>query len=305
MLKTKKLVVIFLSLALFCSIIMYSATISVDAATIVTGNNTRDTAYNLGTWQSANYSAPTAVIQENQTESWFKFTIAAGEHIYIRSTYSNEYEGMWIELRNAYNAGVGIPQISPDNVYDADSLTPSLNIDCDNNTSSTQTFYMVVHRGDLNPASNLIYFSLSFYNRIRTGSGTFSFSGTATNPGNKSLSTSGVDSSELRLDLTNSTLIPDNAIVTSITTSAVQSPSQGNVHHKLMPQNENIWYTSIVSSATSGSYNISLSNDIAAKQIWRFKYNAMATAASTMSSVKLRINWQYDMHDTNYKIFIV
>jgi hypothetical protein len=157
----------------------------------------------------------------------------------------------------------------------------------------------------LNPASNLIYFSLSFYNRIHTGSGTFSFSGTATNPGNKSLSTSGIDSSELRLDLTNSTLIPDNAIVTSITTSAVQSPSQGNVHHKLMPQNENIWYTSIVSSATSGSYNISLSNDIAAKQIWRFKYNAMATAASTMSSVKLRVNWQYDMHDTNYKIFIV
>ena len=118
------------------------------------------------------------------------------------------------------------------------------------------------------------------------------------------MSASGVDSSVITVNLTSNTSIPNNAIVTSISTSGTQSPSQGNVHHMIMPNSNGVWYTSTVSSASSGSYNISLSDNIPVKQLWSFKYNARATARSTMRSVKLNINFQYDLHDTYYELVV-
>ena len=159
----------------------------------------------------------------------------------------------------------------------------------------------MVNRGDYYTGD--MYFSLSSSDRIRTGSRTVEMSGTASNAGNSPFSSSGRDSSVISIDLSDSSQFPKNAIVTSITTSSTQSPSQGNVHHMLQPARPSKWYTSTVSSATRGSYNISLSDNINVKQIWKFKYNAMATAKSTMRSVKLNIRYQYDLKDTGYRIF--
>ena len=104
--------------------------------------------------------------------------------------------------------------------------------------------------------------------------------------------------------MTNSTLIPNEAIVTSITTSGTQSPKQGNTHHMIRPASADDWFTSTVAaSASSGSYIIALNDNFAAKQVWNFKYNAVAGAKSTMSNIKVTIKWQYDMKDTEYKIF--
>jgi len=89
--------------------------------------------------------------------------------------------------------------------------------------------------------------------------------------------------------------------VTSVTTRSVQSPSQGNVHQMIMPAQQGKWYTSKVSSATSGSYNISLSDGILVGQVWNLKYNALATGSSTMNNVTISFNWQYDIKDTNYR----
>lgn len=106
------------------------------------------------------------------------------------------------------------------------------------------------------------------------------------------------------VNLINDTKIPNKAIVTSISSSGTQSPSQGNVHHMIMPASNSIWYTSTVSSASSGHYNIDVDDGIPVKQKWSFKYNALATAKSTMRNVKLTIGFQYDLHDTDYKTYI-
>ena len=44
----------------------------------------------------------------------------------------------------------------------------------------------------------------------------------------------------------------------SVSYTHLQSPSQGNVHHMIMPASNGNWYISTVSSASSGHYNICL-----------------------------------------------
>ena len=77
---------------------------------------------------------------------------------------------------------------------------------------------------------------------------------------------SGVDSSVILVNLTNDTKIANKAIVTGISSSGTQSPSQGNVHHMIMPASNGNWYTSTVSSASSGHYNIDIDDGIPVKQ---------------------------------------
>ena len=77
---------------------------------------------------------------------------------------------------------------------------------------------------------------------------------------------SGVDSSVILVNLTNDTKIANKAIVTGISSSGTQSPSQGNVHHMIMPASNDNWYTSTVSSASSGHYNIDIDDGIPVKQ---------------------------------------
>ena len=55
---------------------------------------------------------------------------------------------------------------------------------------------------------------------------------------------SGVDSSVILVNLTNDTKIANKAIVTGISSSGTQSPSQGNVHHMIMPASNGNWYRS-------------------------------------------------------------
>lgn len=78
-----------------------------------------------------------------------------------------------------------------------------------------------------------------------------------------------------------------------------------NVHHKILPTAQSgTWRTSTVASAARGHYDINVSDGFVAKQKWQFKYNALATAKSTMSSVKLTLEWEYDLDDNNYKTFL-
>lgn len=293
----KKACVIMLALACILSL---CPEMQVSAVTNITDNYTQATSYNFGAWDSIN-SSGTAVMALDADESWFKFTVAANEHIYIRVSSDSAYEGMSVQIKNGLGIDVGSSRSNPNDIIDTTGVTPALYIDVDNDSASVQTFYAVVSRGDTYDSA--MYFSLTAYNRIRTGSGTFSFSGTASNAGNSPYNSSGVDSTVLSLDLSSNSSIPNNAIVTNVTTSGTQSPSQGNVHHIIRPNSTTVWDTSTVSSATSGSYSISLNDNFAAKQTWSFKYNVKATAKSTMKYVKIALRWQYDLHDTGYQIF--
>ena len=264
--------------------------------TVNGGNYTSATAYDMGRY--TNLKSVTGILPAQETCSYFKFTVNADEKIYIRCSHDKSYTKMAVEWRDAADYIIS----KSTRVLDASTLTPFLAVNCDGKKNG-QTFYIKVNRGDYD-INKPMYFSVSLNNRIKSGSGTFSFTGSAVNRGNSSMSYSGVDSSIIKLNLSRESKIPAGAIVTRVSTKSTQSPSQGNVHHILMPESVGNWYTSKVSSATSGSYNISEKDKIPVKQVWKFKYNAKASKKSTMNNVKLNVDWTYDLANTGYKVVL-
>jgi len=286
-------------MAIVC-VIGFFPTVKTEAAIITVngGHTTRSDAYLWGSYNTTN--TVTVALPETESDFWLKFTLPKEKRVYTRCSYSIENEGMYIEMRNASNRILDA-KYSPEDVLDMDTVIPFMAVDCDNLTSSLQTFYIHVNRGN---CEGKIYFSLSMNERIKTGRGVFDFSGTVSNKGNSAMSLSGVDSSVLSLDLRNNAKIPPEAIVTSVNTSSKQSPSQGNVHHMILPATESsMWYVSTVSSATSGHYDIDVLDGFSAAQKWQFKYNALAKAKSTMRNVKITIEWEYDIANTGYKLY--
>jgi len=267
-------------------VLIVSFAIPNSAEAAITGNNSPGTAKAMGYWK---YSLPdTTILPEGENEAYYQFTINKGEKVYVRSSYNTQYTGMKIEVYNPGYSDIRSRVINPS------SLTPFIFANTGDVTSTSETYYVKVTRGTY---TGDMYFTVSIEDRIKSGSGKFNFVGTATNTGNTSLSSAGVDSSVITADLTTNATIPTGAIVKSITTASTQTPSQGNVTHKLMSNQNNVWNTAIVASATSGSYNISLQNQLKVAQKWSFKYNAKATAKSTMTNVSATIGYEYDVTD--------
>lgn len=256
------------------------------AEAAITGNNSPNTASSMGYWK--NSRSDTTILPEGENEAYYQFTINKGERVYVRSSYNKQYTGMKIEVYNSKNSDERSRVINPD------SITPFIFANTGDVTSTSDTYFVKVTRGTY---TGDMYFTVSIQDRIKSGNGTFNFTGTATNFGNSSLNSVGVDSSVITMDLTDNSSIPKNAIVKSITTASTQTPNQGNVTHKLMASESDMWYQSLYSSATSGSYRISLEDQLKVAQKWSFKYNAKATARSTMSNVKADIRYEYDVTD--------
>lgn len=290
----KKKIILSIFPFIFVSIISMKAAYAMD--TVNGDNYTASSAYNMGRYTEG--KSVTAILPAEESSSYFKFTVNTDEKIYVRCSYDKNYSGMTIGLRDAFDSSIS----RSSRVYDSSSAIPFLAVNCDGEKNS-QTFYVKVERGSYD-ITKPMYFSITLYNRIKTGSGSFSFTGNAVNKGNSSMSRLGIDSSVIKLDLRKNSEIPVGAIVKSVRTSSYQSPSQGNVHHMLMPENAGIWFTSKVSSATSGSYDITQDRGYLVNQIWDFKYNAMATKSSTMNNVKLTFDWIYDLANTNYQTVI-
>ncbi|MER0142300.1 hypothetical protein AAZR19_06500 [Bacillus sp. Je.9.29.b] len=275
----------FLLPALFLVLVTsFFAPHSAEAA--ITGNNSPNTASLMGYWK--NSRSDTTILPEGENEAYYQFTINKGERVYVRSSYNKQYTGMKIEVYNSKSSDERSRVINPD------SITPFIFANTDEVTSTSETYFVKVTRGTY---TGNMYFTVSIQDRIKSGNSTFNFTGTATNLGNTSLNFLGVDSSIITMDLTNNSSIPKNAIVKSISTTSTQSPNQGNVTHKLMADENKIWNESVFSSATSGSYRISLEDQLRVAQKWSFKYNAKATARSTMSNVKADIRYEYDVTD--------
>ncbi|GFN35600.1 hypothetical protein [Tepidimicrobium xylanilyticum] len=252
----------------------------------ITGNNSFETAYNFGYWK---YKYGTAILPAGENEAYFSFTADSGERIMAQSTYRDEYWGMEITIYD--EAG---QLIDTRNNPVKPGYVPFIYAKCDP-IKIRQKFYVKVTRGNY---EGDMYFTVSFEDRIRTGHKTFNFPGTATNPGNKNYDPNGVDSNVLTLDLRNDTSIPNKAIVRSVTTSARQTPSQGNVHHWIMCSQTEHWYESKVSSSSSGHYYITVEDNLKVANVWNFKYNAKATAPSKMTNVKMDVEYEYDITDT-------
>ncbi|PRO39781.1 hypothetical protein [Bacillus sp. LLTC93] len=271
-----------LSSLLLALVTSFFAPNSAEAA--ITGNNSPNTAISMGYWK--NSRSDTTILPEGENEAYYQFTINKGERVYVRSSYNKQYTGMKIEVYNSKSSKPGSRVINPD------SVTPFIFANTGDVTSTSETYFVKVTRGTYTGK----YFTVSIQDRIKSGNGTFNFTGSATNL-NTSLNFLGVDSSVITMDLTSNSSIPINAIVKSISTTSTQSPNQGNVTHKLMADENKIWNESVFSSATSGSYRISLEDQLKVAQKWSSKYNAKATARSTMSNVKADIRYEYDVTD--------
>ena len=280
----KKVVVSLVVFALLLTnVVIVRAEINPEHAII--GNNDPETAYNIGNWKYK--SIKTCAIEENQSEAWFRFSMSEDEQIYVTCSRENIPNGMTFSIYNANNMD---ELWSASEIADPSSFIKFLAVKA--NGSQSTSYLLRLDRGSY---VGDMFFSLSFGNRMKKAIKTFDFRGTARNNGNKSMSFAGVDSTVITADLSRESSIPNGAIVNKVDTSSYMSPNQGNVRHMLMCQTESAWWTSKVSSANSGSYYISSSNKIPVKQIWSFKYNAKAGAKSSMNSVKLRVDYSYDI----------
>lgn len=286
MIKKKRLFRLIILLAVMFSLLASIPMNKGYASEPITGNNSFGTAYNFGYWK---YKNGMTILPAGENEAYYSFTIDSGERIMAQSTYRDEYSKMKIEIYNDQ-----FSRVSPSSLPVKPGYVPFIYSKCDA-TKNRQKFYVKVTRGDY---EGDMYFTVSFEDRIKTGYKTFNFPGTATNPGNRDSNFNGMDSNILRLDLRNDTSIPNNAIVRSVSTSSTQTPSQGNVRHWIMPSQNEHWYESKVSSSNSGSYYISEDDNLEVANAWNFKYNAKASAPSKMTSVKMKINYEYDVTNT-------
>lgn len=287
----KKVVVSLVVFALLLTnVVMVRAEINPDHA--ITGNNSKETAYNIGNWKHK--IIKTCSIDEKQNEAWFSFNMSQDEQIYITCSRENIPDGMTFTI---FNANTMKEMMKVSEIANPSSFIKFLAVIA--NGYQSTSYLLRVERGNY---EGDMFFSLNFADRMKRTTKTFDFRGTARNNGNKGMSFAGVDSNVITADLSRDSSIPKGAIVNRVETSSYMSPNQGNVRHMLMCQTESAWWTSKVSSATSGSYYINSSNRIPVKQIWSFKYNAKAGAKSSMNSVKLRVDYIYDItSDWNFR----
>ncbi len=278
----------FILVIVFSSLLATSASSStIDETGAIIDNNTFATAHSMGYWQY--HGSTICRLKADQTEAYFSFTANTNDRVYASVTLDQAYIGTSIEIFNNNQTSLNP---ASNEVINPTSLMRFIFARA-NSTANSQTFFIKVTRGSY--VGDMI-FPVAVQNRIGTGVGTFNFTGTASNAGNPNILTNpnGVDSSVIYMDLTTNSTIPNGAIVKSITTASTITPSMSGVTHKILSAQNNVWYTSTVSSATYGAYALTTANNLAVARKWSFKYNVKPKGASTMKNVKATINYEFD-----------
>ncbi len=297
-----KIVSVFILLSM---LVVYLPTTVMASTYTMTGNNTFEDAYNIGSWNTSNtyqktftaYDENVATKDQDSTANWIKFTAKAGDRVGIKITYANlssteDLSNFTVSLRNSANKEIE----SSSQIYKGSTSVRFKYVYYEFPTAGTYYVSMIRNEG----LDKVDVGGISFFDPIKTASTTYTFSGTASNTGNPIGNTSGTDSTILTLNLTNDTKIPSDATLMSISTSSSMSPSQGNVRHYLNVNNVDwnndgsSWNSAKVNSATSGQYYLDIDDQIPARATYKFKYNVLASAKSTMSSVKVTFKYEYN-----------
>lgn len=269
-----------LSLALLLLFIPILNPLSASAAELGnTGNNSFTTALGL-----SKYSNPgTTILEPNYNEAYYKYKAMPGDKVYVSFFYDKKYGNMTVSLHDQNYKEID----KSSQVMGLNTSSPFIYIKADAKTSS-DVFYVKVTRDP--KYTGTMYFSPSVvYDRIKTGSKEVEFKGTAA-VGNGPIDLQGRDSSVITADLTQDTSIPKGAIVKNITTKGNQAPSQGNVVHKIMSNENQVWHT----AAVAGCFKISLQDNLQVAKVWNFKYHVGSPAGSTMKNVTANIGYEYD-----------
>lgn len=262
--------------------------------------STMRTAYDFGDWEHA-YTKLPDVIPKGQQQAYYKFSIDSEDKVYASLLISESNKGTLIEFLDNNGEGIDYGFSGSDLLPDIPvrGLVPRSNSSYSNlvvNVDGTQTnnvAYIRVTKVD--PMDISGGGSPSIRTRIHSGYGSFTFSGTASNPGNST-------STVLTMNLANNSNVPPHAIVDRISTKSNISYSVGGVHHQLNPGGLG-WITSAYTSAESGSFNIGTENNIEVGQLWGFRYTQTAFMNTTMSRVEMTFHWDYDIQYTNYELF--
>lgn len=251
-----------------------------------------DEASYIGEWNDNTYSlySDSLILGEKQNVGYFKFKVTRGHRLFIRISCSLFDDGMKAYLFDSNQNAIAMAS-NPENAIE-DGVLSFIPIDVNNTGGSTQTYYIAIVKPEARQDKVYVQ-SASINNRIKKGSRTFDFYGTASKPG------SGY-SSILNLDLRNESSIPYGAIFTDIETRGDQYPSQGGVYHEIQASS-GMWHRSTVSSSDWGRYNIP--SDYVA-QIWYFRFYTWATGSSTMSDVTISFDYEYDLGLNGYKVIL-
>ncbi len=164
----------------------------------------------------------------------------------------------------------------------------------DMNGSSIGSFgHIWLYKGDVDTVSSAPFMD----DRVRPGYSTFTFSGTAQNSG-------GGLSSAITLSLSNESSIPPEAYVTDIQTQGTISSRVMGVTHMLNPGGEG-WMEADSGLIEDGSFRDidTKYGTIFVRQPWQFAYYQTAFQKTTMSRVKMSIEWKYDIKKTNYESY--
>lgn len=281
------------------SIFVVQMTSMVMASTYtMTDNNSFDNAYNAGGWNSSNtytktfpaYDSSVPPADDQSSENWIKFNAKAGDRVGIKITYASlgSYEDLsdfTVTLSDASNKTLKTSSA----IYSNNTSVRFKYVYYEFEKAGTYYVSMIRNEG----LDKLDVGGISFFDPIKSGSGTYTFSGTASNTGNPIGNVNGTYSSILTLDLKNQSAIPADARLKSVTTSSTMSPSQGNVRHNLYIDGYD-WAEAKANSATSGSYYLTVSDKVPARGVYKFKYKALASAPSNMTNVKVNMTYEYN-----------
>lgn len=260
-----------------------------------------ETAFDFGTWENSYMKLPD-VMPKGQQEAYYKFTIDAEDKAYASFIIHDGGSGTFIEFLNekgemidyGFTGSTGVNLAARGVITKSSSSLKYLVVNIDGSDTNSIGYIRVTRVDPLDISAGG---TPSINKRIYSGYDTFKFSGTAKNSG-------GSVSNVLSLDLTNSSKIPAYAVVDRIATSSSISYSVGGVYHQLYLTVGDTadWLQSKTSNATSGSFDMSGAG-VPAKQVWQFRYSQTALKSTQMTSVQMKIYWDYDIQYTNYELF--
>jgi hypothetical protein len=257
--------------------------------------------HSIGSWRS-NTRLSTYYFESHETVMRFTVSASANEPFAVRVSpaYSSEFDEYTVRVLNSSN----------NTISRAES----------HRTGASNQFRFLLARVD-GSVGNAIYtvevsrrnpgfvagstalksgFEIHFEDRAPTkrGSEVITLSNVS-NPGNPISNLNGTSSSIASVNLIARASIPDGAIVRQITTNSSISSNIGNTWHEVRHRPNATatwanWSRARVNNATSGTYNFTESNRIPAKSIWEFRYSTLAGASTTMSNIRLTIDYLYD-----------
>jgi hypothetical protein len=266
-------------------------------------HSTFSTAYNMGNWNLTTFHMVRFEADPNADVVWLRFNANAGDKIAITfsaSNLSSITNGSIVTLMNSNQSLVSDPT-NPTNRVITEGFQ-QFNMGRATIPSSG-TYYIRINKTQ--NVGNFTTGTLSFRNRAVSGSALnvpFTPNQIA-NTGNNPYNANGKDSAiaSMTISATSHPSIPSNAVVTGIsTTVGSMSPSnQPSILHKVRPPTSGwIDARARVQGAGGGLFNaIPASSNIPVRGTWQFCYNALAAQYSTMSNIRISINFVHDPTD--------